>query len=154
MLDHAAALAPNPGRPILHRVNRAEYANSIHDLLALDVDASTLLPGDDSSFGFDNIGEVLGFSPSLQERYLNAAGKIAALAVGSPSIGVTDQPYPVREDITQPQHIEGLPLGTRGGTLIHYTAPLDADYVIRHDLENKRGQYPRHGRRQHVHRDR
>ncbi len=130
-LDRAAAASPNPGRPILHRVNRAEYANAIQDVLALDVDASQLLPADDSSFGFDNIGEVLGFSPSLQERYLSAAGKIAALAIGSMEIAVTDEPFKVREDLTQTQHIDGLPLGTRGGQLFHYIAPLDADYVIR-----------------------
>src|SRR5439155_17277835 len=78
-LDRVAAASPNPGRPMLHRLNRAEYANAIRDLLALDVDAASLLPPDDSAYGFDNISDVLGVSPSLQERYLAAATSISAL---------------------------------------------------------------------------
>jgi Protein of unknown function (DUF1587)/Planctomycete cytochrome C len=85
-LDEAAAARPNPGRPLLHRLNRAEYRNAIRDLLALDVDVTTLLPPDDSAYGFDNISDVLGVSPSLQERYLAAAGRISRLAVGDPSM--------------------------------------------------------------------
>ena len=69
---------PNPGRPALHRLNRAEYQNAIRDLLALDVDAASLLPPDDSSFGFDNVADVLGVSPVLLERYIAAAEKISA----------------------------------------------------------------------------
>ena len=76
-LDQAAEAKPNPGRPLLHRLNRAEYKNAIRDLLALDVDVATLLPPDDSAYGFDNISDVLGVSPSLQERYLTAAGRIS-----------------------------------------------------------------------------
>jgi hypothetical protein len=72
-IDRAAALKPNPGRPALHRLNRAEYANAIRDLLALDIDATEFLPADDSSFGFDNVASVLGLSPALQERYVSAA---------------------------------------------------------------------------------
>src|SRR5215831_15782949 len=75
-LDAAAAAHPNPGAPILHRLNRSEYANAIRDLLALDVDVTSLLPPDDAAYGFDNISDVLGVSPSLQERYLSAAAKI------------------------------------------------------------------------------
>ena len=86
-LDRAAADHPNPGRPLLHRLNRAEYTNAIRDLLALDVDATSLLPPDDSAYGFDNISDVLGVSPSLQERYLSAAGRrSAALAIGDPGM--------------------------------------------------------------------
>ena len=81
-LDRAAATRPNPGRPLLHRLNRAEYANAIHDLLALEVDGPSLLPPDDSAYGFDNIADVLGASPVLLERYLTAAGKISSLAAG------------------------------------------------------------------------
>jgi len=81
-IDRAAAAAPNPGRAPLHRMNRVEYANAIRDLLALDVDSSTLLPADDSSHGFDNIADVLSVSPSLLERYVSAAAKISRLAVG------------------------------------------------------------------------
>src|SRR5262249_15388536 len=83
-LDRAAIEHPNPGRPAVHRLNRAEYANAIRDLLALEVDAATLLPPDDSADGFDNIADVLSLSPALLERYLSAAAKISALAVGSP----------------------------------------------------------------------
>ena len=85
-LDRAAVAAPNPGRPMLHRLNRAEYANAIRDLLHLTVDTATLLPPDDSAYGFDNVADVLGVSPSLQERYLAAASKISALAVGDVGI--------------------------------------------------------------------
>ncbi len=130
-LDRAAAAAPNPGQPVLHRLNRTEYANAIRDLLDLDVDASDLLPTDDSSFGFDNIGSVLGVSPALLERYLLASAKISRLAVGDPHIDPIVDTYRVRADLTQNEHLEGLPLGTRGGVLIHHDFPLNGDYVIK-----------------------
>jgi hypothetical protein len=130
-LDRAAAASPNPGQPVLHRLNRTEYANAIRDLLALDVDASDLLPTDDASFGFDNIASVLGVSPALLERYLLASGKISRLAVGDPKIDPIIDTYRVRADLTQNEHFEGLPLGTRGGILIHHDFPLDGDYVIK-----------------------
>jgi catechol 2,3-dioxygenase-like lactoylglutathione lyase family enzyme/cytochrome c5 len=133
-LDGAAAAAPNPGRPALHRLNRVEYQNVIRDLLALDVDAASLLPADDSSFGFDNVADVLGVSPVLLERYIAAAEKISAMAVGDPASQATDKTHRVRFDLTQTGHIEGLPLGTRGGTLIHDTFPLDGEYVIKPHL--------------------
>jgi hypothetical protein len=129
-LDHAAASSPDPGRPALHRLNRAEYANAIRDLLALDVDASALLPPDDSSSGFDNNADVLGVSPALLESYLGAARKIGALAVGDPGIGPSTDTYRVRGDTSQDVHREGLPLGTRGGLLARHTFPLDGEYVI------------------------
>ena len=130
-LDRAAAARPNPGRPALHRLNRVEYQNVIRDLLALDVDAVSLLPADDSSFGFDNVADVLGVSPVLLERYIAAAEKISALAVGDAAYPATDTIHRVRFDLTQTGHIDGLPLGTRGGTLIHDTFPLDGEYVIK-----------------------
>ena len=129
-LDRAASVAPNPGRPILHRLNRAEYANAIRDLLTLDVDGATLLPPDDSAYGFDNISDVLGVSPSLQERYLTAAKKVSALAVGDTRITPGSDTYRIRQDLSQDQHIEGLPLGTVGGILIHHTFPLDGEYTF------------------------
>ena len=117
-LDRAGAAHPNPGRPLLRRLNRAEYANAIRDLLALDVDVAALLPPDDSAYGFDNISDVLGVSPSLQERYLAAAEKISALAIGDPEAGTVSDTYHVRGDLSQNQHLEGLPLGTLGGTRV------------------------------------
>jgi mono/diheme cytochrome c family protein len=129
-LDAQAAAHPNPGAPILHRLNRSEYANAIRDLLALDVDVTSLLPPDDAAYGFDNISDVLGVSPSLQERYLSAAAKIAAVAVGDPDITAGSDTFRIRQDLSQDQHIEGLPLGTIGGTSERYTFPLDGDYVF------------------------
>jgi hypothetical protein len=127
-LDNAATARTNPGRSPLHRLNRTEYGNAIRDLLALDVNVTDLLPADDESDGFDNIADVLKVSPSLLEQYLAASTKISALAVGDPSIVPVSQVYPVPPDLAQEDHIDGLPLGTRGGILIHHNFPLDADY--------------------------
>jgi hypothetical protein len=147
-LDRHAAERPDPGRPMLHRMNRAEYKNAIRDLLSLDVDVTTLLPPDDSAFGFDNISDVLGVSPSLQERYLAAAGRISALAVGDPAIRAGSDTYRVPQDLSQNQHVEGLPLGTVGGLKVRHTFPLDGEYdfqtkLYRTNLNIPRGlQYP------------
>jgi mono/diheme cytochrome c family protein len=130
-LDHAAAGRLNPGRPAAHRLNRAEYANAIRDLLALEVDASALLPPDDSADGFDNNADILGVSPALLERYLSAAAKVSALAIGSPSISASSETYRVRGDASQTGHQEGLPLGTRGGVAAVHTFPLDGEYLIK-----------------------
>jgi mono/diheme cytochrome c family protein len=127
-LDRAAAASPNPGRPLIRRLNRVEYANAIHDLLALDVDVSSMLPPDDSAYGFDNNGDALGVSPILLERHLTSASKIAALAVGDEDIGPTAQTFRIRQDASQDTHIEGLPVGTVGGILADVTLPLDGEY--------------------------
>lgn len=127
-LDQAAATHPNPGRAPLHRLNRTEYGNAVRDLIDLDIDVSALLPADDESNGFDNIADVLKVSPSLLEQYLAASSKIAALAVGDPNMTPVSQLYQVPPDLAQEEHIEGLPLGTRGGVLIHQNFPLDGDY--------------------------
>jgi hypothetical protein len=129
-LDTAAARQPDPGSPVLHRVNRAEYANAIRDLLALEIAPASLLPPDDSAYGFDNVSDVLNVSPSLQERYLSAARKISALAVGDTQIVPSEITYRLRQDLSQNQHVEGLPLGTIGGTLVRHTFPLDAQYLF------------------------
>jgi mono/diheme cytochrome c family protein len=129
-IDKAAATHPNPGRPVLHRLNRSEYGNAIRDLLALDVDVTGMLPPDEEAYGFDNIADVLGISPVLMERYLSASWKIASLAVGDPAIKTTKDTFRVRGDLSQHDHVEGLPVGTRGGLLIRYVFPVDAEYVI------------------------
>jgi mono/diheme cytochrome c family protein len=127
-LDQAVAAHPNPGRPLVHRLNRAEYSNAIRDLLAIDVDASALLPPDDAAYGFDNIADALGVSPVLLERYLAAAGKISSLAVGDPAVGPAGETFRIRQDASQDIHIEGLPVGTVGGILAKTTLPLDGTY--------------------------
>ena len=127
-LDRAYLVNSNPGRVGLHRLNRAEYGNAVRDLLGLDVDPSDLLPADDSSAGFDNIADALSVSPVLLERYLSAAWKISSVAIGDPGITPTTQTFRVRSDASQDQHIEGLPIGTRGGILVKYNFPLDAEY--------------------------
>jgi hypothetical protein len=129
-LDRIATRKLDPGTPALHRLNRAEYANVVRDLLALEVDASALLPPDDSAAGFDNIADVLTMSPALIEGYVAAAAKISRLALGDPSIGLDRAVYRVPGDLSQDAHIEGLPLGTRGGIVVRHTFPLEAEYDI------------------------
>jgi hypothetical protein len=129
-LDRAAASKPNPGHPLLHRLNRAEYANAIRDLLALDVDVSALLPPDDSAFGFDNVADVLNTSPALLQAYLAAARKISAAATGDPRVSPGSDTYSVPQDLSQDEHLEGLPLGTVGGLLTHHTFPVDGEYEL------------------------
>ena len=130
-LDRAASARPNPGRHALHRLNRAEYANAIRDLLALEVDTSTLLPPDDSADGFDNNANQLGVSPALLERYLSAAAYISEVAVGSPRIMAGSETYRIRGDASQIEQNEDLSPGTRGGLMARHTFPLDGEYVIR-----------------------
>jgi hypothetical protein len=130
-LDRAAAAKPNPGTPALHRLNRTEYANAVRDLLALPIDATTLLPGDDAAEGFDNVADVLGVSPLLIQGYVSAAAKVSRLAVGDPGISADKMTYRVPRGVAQTDHLEGLPLGTRGGMLIQHIFPVDAEYDFR-----------------------
>jgi hypothetical protein len=127
-LDKAAAANPNLGTLALHRLNRTEYANVIRDLLAIDVDVSTMLPSDDSNEGFDNIADALGVSPTLIQGYVSAAMKISRRAVGDRTLTPTQTTYVAPSGLVQDTRFEGLPLGTRGGMLIRYTFPLDAEY--------------------------
>jgi mono/diheme cytochrome c family protein len=129
-LDRSAANHPNPGQPLAHRLNRAEYANAVRDLLSLDVDTASLLPPDDSAFGFDNIADVLGLSPVRVERYVSAAETISAMAVGEADVSLGSETYLVRQDRSQDQHIEGLPLGTVGGLLVRHFFPVDGEYLF------------------------
>ena len=132
-IDEAAARRPDPGRRhAVHRLNRAEYANAIRDLLALDIDERTLLPPDDSGFGFDNIADVLSVSPMLTERYLGASRKIARAAVGDPALQPTTEVFPVDKNLRQNERIgEDLPFGSRGGLAVRHHFPVDGEYVVR-----------------------
>jgi hypothetical protein len=130
-LDSASAARPSPGRFLLHRLNRTEYANAIRDLLALDIDVSSLLPPDDESYGFDNIADVLGVSPALLEQYVSASRKIARLAVGDMTTGPAAETWRARPDLSQDEQVEGLPAGTRGGLVVSYNFPLDGDYTMK-----------------------
>ena len=130
-LDRAATANPNPGRTEpLHRLNRAEYQNAVRDLLGIEVDASNWLPTDEISYGFDNIAGVLKLSPLLAERYLNAAQKISRLALGTPAPPNGDL-YRVPDQLDQDVRLEGMPVGTRGGTRVDYLAPRDGEYDIK-----------------------
>ncbi len=129
-LDRIADANNDPGEFKLHRLNRTEYANAIRDLLGLEVDVTALLPPDSSEFGFDNIASVLQVTPALLDRYLTAAMRISALAVGDAGVEPTEFRQPVRLDFTQNGHVEGLPLGTRGGTVVRYTFPADGQYTL------------------------
>ena len=139
----------DPGRPLLRRLNRAEYGNVIRDLLALDVDVRSLLPADDSAFGFDNNADLQAVSPSLLERYLTAADKVSALAIGDPATVPAAENYFTRGDQSQSQHQDGLPLGTVGGIGVRHYFPLDGEYqfqvaLIRTNTEGIRGLEHRH----------
>jgi mono/diheme cytochrome c family protein len=114
--------------PALHRLNRTEYANAIRDLLALDINVNTLLPADGSSQGFDNLAEALAVSPSLIQGYVSAAMKISRLAVGDKTLAPSQTTFAPPSGLAQDRHIDGLPLGTRGGVVFHHTFPLDAEY--------------------------
>lgn len=138
-LNSIAEKKPTPGRvDTLRRLNRTEYQNAIRDLLVLDVDAAKLLPADESSHGFDNItvGEL---SPLLLNRYISAAQKISRLAVGSPGSPSGDTFRPAA-DLTQEDHVPGLPLGTRGGLLIPYNFPRDGEYEFQIHLTRDRNE--------------
>jgi mono/diheme cytochrome c family protein len=126
-LDRTAT-RPYPGRPVLRRLNRAEYSNAIRDLLALDVDMASLLPPDESAFGFDNVADAQGSSPALLQAYLAAARKISAVAIGDPRLDVGSDTYSVRQDLSQDIHLEGLPFGTVGGLVARHAFPVDGEY--------------------------
>jgi hypothetical protein len=134
-LDRAAAAMPNPGRTeAFHRLNRTEYRNVVRDLLGLDIDVGPLLPTDDAGYGFDNIGGVLKINQSQMDQYLAAARKISRTALARPLPSPTAQEFRVPETLPQSEHVEGLPLGTRGGLLARYTFPHSGEYEIAVDL--------------------
>lgn len=128
-IDRVAASKPAAVRPGVHRLNRTEYANAVRDMLGLDIDAAALLPVDDSGYGFDNVASSLNMSTALLESYVSAAGKISRLALGLET-SPTQRVYTAPQDLSQEEHIEGLPFGTRGGMLIKHYFPVDGDYAI------------------------
>src|SRR3989442_1756835 len=129
-LDAASAARPNPGRTdTLRRLNRTEYQNAVKDLLALDIDAASLLPPDDSGHGFDNV-TVGDLSPTLLDRYISAAQKISRLAIGSTESSLQSDIIRLPADLTQEDHLPGLPLGTRGGVSVSHTFVQDGEYEI------------------------
>ncbi|HET9219421.1 MAG TPA: DUF1592 domain-containing protein [Terriglobia bacterium] len=129
-LDAAAAKRNNPGRYVLHRLNRTEYSNAVRDLLGVKIDVTELLPSDGGDFGFDNIATALKTSPLLLERYLTAALRISELAVGDSEAEPGTKTFSIGTVVSQGQHVDGLPLGTRGGTVVHYDFPADGEYVF------------------------
>jgi hypothetical protein len=129
-LDRAWAARAAPGRYVVHRLNRAEYRNAIRDLLALDVDVSALLPNDGGDFGFDNIATALRTSPLLLDGYLTAAQRISTLAVGDARAPTGTTEYSINRDFSQNAHIDGLPLGTRGGRVVRHVFPADGEYKL------------------------
>jgi len=139
-LDEAAIANANPGRTeALHRLNRAEYRNAVRDLLAVDIDVSSMLPADDISYGFDNIAGVQRMSPTLMERYIAAAEKISTVAVGASALPPTTDNFIVPPELRQDDRLDTLPFGTRGGTAVHYTFPRDGIYNVRVQLTRNAG---------------
>ena len=130
-LDRAAKLDPNPGRPAVHRLNRAEYSNAIRDLLAVDVQPGQWLPVDDSGYGFDNIGEVLTLSPALLEKYMSAARRISRLAIGDLQIKPTEERFSPRRNSRAERVSDDLPFFSRGGLSVNHYFPLDGEYLFR-----------------------
>ena len=140
-LDTLAAAAPNPGRTAtFRRLTRTEYRNAVRDLLTLEPDVDAMLPSDSSSYGFDNV-TVGNLSPTLLERYVSAAEKISRLAVGRPGLPVAGSTVRIQPDLTQEEHVEGLPLGTRGGALVRHTFPVDGQYEITVRLARDRNEH-------------
>jgi cytochrome c5 len=129
-LDRAWEGRSTPGRYVVHRLNRAEYANAVRDLLAVEIDVSDLLPTDGAEFGFDNIATALKTSPLLLEGYVNAAQRVSAMAVGDPQVSPGTTEHSIAREFSQNGYIDGLPLGTIGGTVVRHYFPADAEYKL------------------------
>jgi cytochrome c551/c552 len=133
-LDRSAAAKPNPGRPAIHRLNRAEYGNAVRDLLGIDLNVSQMLPVDDSGYGFDNVADVLSVSPALLERYLSTARVVSRRAVGDLTMKVIEEEYEARRTggRGRPERLnDDMPFASAGGVAVEHYFPLDAEYVIR-----------------------
>ena len=143
-LDRASAAKLDPGAPVAHRLNRAEYTNAIRDLLAVEIDGEALLPADDSGRGFDNLGDLLTVSPVLMERYMSAASKVSSLAIGDRSIPAVAETYRVPPKVSQDdRQNDDLPFGSRGGIAVRHPFPLDGEYLIQVRLERNSDEYIR-----------
>ena len=139
-LDRAAAARPNPGRvDTFRRLSRVEYQNAVRDILALDVDVASLLPKDDASHGFDNVSTT-DLSPTLLERYLAAAQKVSRAAIGGELPSAASHLVVLPADLTQEDHLDGLPLGSRGGAVTRYAFPLAGTYEIQVRLARDRNE--------------
>jgi cytochrome c553 len=136
-IDAVAAVNPNPGWRPFQRLNRAEYARAVQDLLGLQVDVNSFLPPDTISSGFDNIADVQNFSPTLMEGYLRAASQISRLAVGDRNASATSVTYKIGRTLSQMRHVDGTPIGTRGGISVTHVFPADGDYVIKVSMHNE-----------------
>jgi len=135
-IDRAAALNPNPGSRPFQRLNRAEYARAVKDMLGIDIDVASLLPADTISNGFDNVADAQSFSPTLMESYLRAAARVTALAIGDPEAAATETNYRVPKTASQLVRVDGAPFGTRGGLSVPHTFPADGDYVFKVELHS------------------
>ncbi len=143
-LDRAAAAAPDPGRPVIHRLNRAEFSNAVRDLLAVEIDELSLLPADDSGHGFDNVGETLSVSPLLAEAYMSAARMISSKAVGDSDISPFTAEHEISRRLVQDGRMsEDLPFGSRGGAAIRHHFPMDGEYVLKVRLQRNNDNYIR-----------
>jgi len=129
-LDRAWQGKATPGRYVVHRLNRVEYRNAIRDLLSLDVDVSALLPNDGGDFGFDNIATALTTSPLLLDGYVTAAQRISTLAIGDAKVQPTTAEFLIPRNLSQNEHVDGLPLGTRGGRVVRHVFPADGEYKL------------------------
>src|SRR5262245_14155982 len=153
-LDRAVTSNSIPSRPAFHRLNRTEYRNAVRDLLGVDVDAEALLPADDASFGFDNIAEVLSVSPTLLERYIQAARRITQLAIRDLDAAPAAESHTTSQILMQDERMsEDLPFGSAGGMAVRYEFPLDGEYVVNVKLRRNLYGYVRgllHGRKMEV----
>ena len=140
-LDRYAAAHPDPGHPVIHRLNRAEYSNAIRDIFALDIEPGSKLPADDSGYGFDNIGDVLSLSPILIERYMTVGRMVSRLAVGDPDVKPAVDVFATTRERVAPRPggrgprneriSDDVPFDSAGGLSFQYTFPLDAEYVFK-----------------------
>ncbi|MBT6697209.1 MAG: DUF1592 domain-containing protein [Gemmatimonadales bacterium] len=133
-LDEAARDNPNPGYRTFQRLNRAEYQGAARELFGFEIDASAFLPNETMSENFDNIADMQMLSATLMEGYMRAAGFLSRAAVGDPDASPSSAVFKVAKTMSQMVHIEGTPLGTRGGTSVVHNFPADGEYIFELEL--------------------